>query len=403
MPHPRVSVIATHRTAHGLPPIAPSLITECPMSPVRVSSRAAPAARRVRSAASPVWPLPRLLPALLPFLLLAVLLQVPTAQAAAQADSSATVRGSVRIASGLPVEDVLVRITHAGDSCAAATSRTLANGTFTLPKLQPGAYTLSVRRLGYETLEAALQVSDGVNRYEAVLTPMPALLNYAQLADGWMGVVGLVGDNSTMDALAGATVTRMGGGEPVTTDAAGRFVLPIESPGTGALRVEREGFAPRLVSYSIDDGGRSPAVVVLDSGSTGKEWASVWTDLNQRAKWSTPRTARVGRDELALAGSGNLLQALERSPSIKEAGVIVSRLACVFVDGLPRPGYPVDAIRTDRVEYVEAYPVRTDLSRTLVNRWPPGAVCGAAAGGDIVNRRALESGNGAYYVVVWTR
>jgi hypothetical protein len=335
------------------------------------------------------------------FALASLVLLAPTTLPA-QVDSSGTVRGNVRVESGLPVAEALVTLRQTSDGCEVARDRTLGNGTFTLPKLVPGDYTLSVKRLGYDAIEVPLRVNDGVTRYTAVLTPQPALLGFSQLADGWTGVVGLVGDGETMAGLEGVRITRMGGGDPVTTDAEGRFVLPIEAVGPGALRVDRDGFEPRLVSYDVDPGTRSPAVVLLDSGSVSKDWASVWTDLNQRAKWSTPRTVRVSRQELLLTGSGSLLQALERAPTVKASGVIISRLACVFVDGLPRPSYPVDAIRTDRVEYVEAYPARTDLSRTLVNRWPPGAPCGAP-GGDLISQRAIESGTGAYYVVVWTR
>ncbi len=340
-----------------------------------------------------------------PIRLLTVLLcaaGLPLASLSAQADSSATLRGSVRIESGLPVEDALISLERDGEPCDNTAVRSLPNGSFTITKLVPGQYTLRVRRLGYEALAKPIEVRDGATRYDAVITPRPALLTFAQLEDGWTGVVGLVGDGADMEGLEGVQITVMGNDATATTDAAGRFVLPLKDLGTGALRVEREGFEPKLVSYSIDKNSLGSAVVVLDSGTVTKEWASVWTDLNQRAKWSTPRTVRVSRGELAATGAANLLQALEGAPSVKNSGVIMSRLACVFVDGLPRPGYPVDAIRTNAVEYVEAYPARTDLSRTLANRWPPNAPCGAP-GSDAVARRAIDSGTGAYYIVVWTR
>lgn len=321
---------------------------------------------------------------------------------AAQEDSTATIRGSVRIESGLPVAEVLVTATRADEECAAGQVLTLSNGGFTLNKLVPGQYTILVRRLGYEPVEATLAVGEKLTRYDAVITPKPALLTFSQLAAGWTGVVGLVGNAETMEPLADARITAMGSKETVTTDAQGRFAIPISDFGAGALRVERDGYKPQLVSFLVGEGDRDAAVVVLDSGDTPKSWASVWTDLNQRAQWGTPRTVRVGRAELMGTGAGTLIGAMEQAPTVKASGVMVSRLSCVFVDGLPRPGYPLDAIRTDKVEFVEAYPEGTELSRTLVNRWPPGGACGSA-GADIITRRAIESGTSARWVVVWTR
>lgn len=111
---------------------------------------------------------------------------------------------------------------------------------------------------------------------------------------------------------------------------------------------------------------------------------------------------RVPRSELAASDARNLLVALEQTPSLQVRGVIITCAACVFVNGQPPPGYPVDAIRADLVEYVEAFPVRTELSRTLQKRWPPNGVCGAP-GGDLAVQRAIESGQGAQYVSVWLR
>lgn len=318
----------------------------------------------------------------------------------AQTDSTATVRGSIRTAAGAPIADALVLIEQ--DGATVSRARTLDAGNFTIPRLLPGSYTLVVKRLGYTSDRQELTVGRGVTRVTSELAELPRLMAPAESEDAATGVAGVVGDFARMEPLTGVSVSLVGGDEPVSTDANGRFVLPAKFPGPGAIRVEREGFEPRLISYSVDEGDRVELSVLLDSGKVSNNSKWIWRDLDQRAKWRTPRTVRVPRDELVASQTSNLLVALEQSESVQNSGLILTRAACVFVDGQPRPGFPIDAIRADKVEFVEAYAARTDLSRTLTLRWPPNGSCGAA-GGDIAARRAIETGQGVQFVAVWLR
>jgi hypothetical protein len=156
------------------------------------------------------------------------------------------------------------------------------------------------------------------------------------------------------------------------------------------------------VSYRVQAGQRVELAVLIDSGPSEPKDRWVWKDLAQRHTWSTPRSVRVARAELLASGAHNLLEALEHSPTVQANGLIFSRGACLFVNGQPRPGFPIDAIVADRVEYVEGYAVRGDLSRSLAQRWPANSECGAP-GGDPAIRRAVESGRGVQFVVVWLR
>jgi hypothetical protein len=318
----------------------------------------------------------------------------------AQTDSSATVRGTVRTATGAPVADALVLIEQDGATISRA--RTLDAGTFALPRLVPGNYTLVVKRLGYTSDRQEVTAGRGITRVVSELTELPRVLASASSEAAVTGVSGVVGDFSRMEPLDGVKIFLVGGDEPVRTDVEGRFVVPTKFPGPGAIRVEREGFAPRLISYSVEEGDRVELSVLLDSGKVSDNSKWVWRDLDLRAKWRTPRTVRVPRSELAASESTNLLVALEQAASVQKSGLILTRAACVFVDGQPRPGFPIDAIRADKVEFVEAYAARTDLSRTLAQRWPPNGICGAP-GGDLAARRAIETGQGVQYLAVWLR
>jgi hypothetical protein len=334
--------------------------------------------------------------------LLVTLAAAPLATAHAQRDSTATVRGTVRTAEGVPIDEVLLVLSV--DTARIAEARTLGNGGFSLPRVLPGHYTLAVRRIGYESRTLPVVVtSAGVTRFDVTLAPLAVPIDAASASERWTGVVGVVGEYTTMQPIGGVRLQPLTSDrDSVQTDAQGRFSIALPEGGTGVLRAERQGYQPRLVSFKVLPGERTELAVLLDSGRTQRNDAWVWKDLAQRHRWSTPRSVRVSRSELLATGAQNLLVALEQSPSVQESNLIFTRGACLYVNGQPRPGFPLDAIVADRVEYVEAYALRGDLSRTLETRWPQGASCGAP-GGDLAIRRAIESGLGIQYVVVWLR
>jgi hypothetical protein len=319
----------------------------------------------------------------------------------AQRDSLATVRGVVRTADRVPVDEVLVRLLR--DSTLVAESRTVRTGGFTLPRIAPGAYTLDVRRIGYESRRLPIAVErPGVLAFDVSVVPLPVPPLAVSADATWRGVIGVVGDYDTMDPIAGVRVRPLGGGDSVRTDASGRFAVPVPAGGTGALLVERDGYAPRLASFTLREEERGEVVVLLDASARARTDGWVWKDLAQRHAWSTPRAVRVARAELLATGAHNLLVALENAPTVQQSALVFSRGVCLYVNGQPRPGFPLDAIVTERVEYVEGYAIRGDLSRTLQLRWPPNQACGAA-GGDLTVRRAIESGQGIQFAVVWLR
>ena len=333
--------------------------------------------------------------------LVAAALLLPTDMLLAQKDSLATVRGVVRTADGIPVDEVLVRLMR--DTAAIAESRTLRNGAFSLPKIPIGPYTLDVRRIGYETRQLPVAVERaGALAFDVSVVPLPAPPLAVTAEAGWTGVIGVVGDYDSMEPIGNVRLRPLIGADTVQSDATGRFAYPAPVGTTGALLVERDGYAPRLVSYTVREGERTELAVLLDPNARERTDTWVWKDLAQRHKWSTPRSVRVSRGELLATGAHNLMTALENAPTVIQSGLIFTRGACLYVNGQPRPGFPLDVLLTERVEYVEAYALRGDLSRTLQLRWPPGQSCGAP-GGDLAVRRAIESGQGIQFVVVWLR
>ena len=319
----------------------------------------------------------------------------------AQSPAAITLRGQVRTAAGVPLDEVLVRLR--ADTGTVAESRSLSSGQYSMPRLEPGEYTLDVRRIGFESRALPVRLGeDRTLRMDVVLSPLAVPITPTSDDGPWTGVLGVVGTFADMEPLDSVRVRVLGRDSSVISDAQGRFALPLPPGTSGALRLERDGYVPRLVSYRVNENGQSELAVLLDAGALRRSDAGIWRDVLQRHQWSTPRAVRVSRDELLQTGAHNLLVALEAAPTVQQSNLIFSRNVCLFVNGLPRPGFPLDAILTDRVEYVEGYANRGDLSRTLPVRWPANGVCGVP-GGEITARRAIESGQGIQYVVVWLR
>jgi hypothetical protein len=332
---------------------------------------------------------------------LALLSALAASTAHAQRDSLFTMRGVVRTAEGVPIDEAL--LTLAQDTGEVAQVRTLRSGAYTIPRLTAGAYSLSVRRIGFETRHLPVRIeSERVLTFDVSLVALPITLEAARLDAGWTGVIGVVGNYTNMEPVDQVRLMPLAGTDTIRSDANGRFVLPLPDGGTGALRVERQGYAPRLVSYHVRPGERVELAVLVDSGPSTPTNSWAWKDLAQRHKWSTPRSVRVARSELLATDAHNLLVALEQSATVQNSGLIFSRSACLFVNGQPRPGFPIDALATERVEYVEGYAARGDLSRSLQLRWPRNAECGAPGGNPAI-RRAIETGQGVQFVAVWLR
>ena len=112
-------------------------------------------------------------------------------------------------------------------------------------------------------------------------------------------------------------------------------------------------------------------------------------------------SALVSGAELRDMG-GSLHDALLRSKSMTVRGLRLGPTTCVFLNGIPRPGLPLDAFQIEEIEAVELYGESGDPTGTLASSWPRGAQCGMSS------RRAPPA-NGAIAVpyakwaAIWTQ
>lgn len=57
-------------------------------------------------------------------------------------------------------------------------------------------------------------------------------------------------------------------------------------------------------------------------------------------------------------------------------GMRLTDVACVFIDGAPRPGLSANAIDPESIEAVEMYASNAERSGTVATRWPRNQPCG---------------------------
>ncbi len=275
------------------------------------------------------------------------------------------------------------------------------DGDFRLGGLQAGVWTVSVRRLGHRPLAVTLTMPAAGLRRDFYLSPAAVALDPVLVAARWTGVRGIVGDARRLDPLAGASVRVLGSDAAVGSDSLGQFAIALPGGRDVLLRVERAGYRTQIVSTHVPEASYLEIEVGLDTNPQAPRDYWVWRDLDQRLKFATPRAAIVSREELERTDAVSLGDALPLTASVTRVGVQVSRRSCVFVNGVPRPNFPVDAILAGDVEFVEVYPPGTDLTRTLALRWPRGGICGVPEG----NVRAADSRDRsqAQFVAVWLR
>ncbi|QFZ19685.1 S8 family serine peptidase [Saccharothrix syringae] len=131
--------------------------------------------------------------------------------------------GTVR-AGGHPVADALVRF----DNGLVRSTRTAADGTYTLPSLAVGEHTATASTFGYLTASRRVTITEGTTTavdFELAAAPRHTVSGQVRGADG--------------APVPGATVTAAGTPlPPVTTDADGRYRLPDVPVGRYDLTAE---------------------------------------------------------------------------------------------------------------------------------------------------------------------
>lgn len=283
------------------------------------------------------------------------------------------------------------------------TARTDEAGAFRFGGLLSGRYTYSVLRIGFAERTGEIDLTDQTRdaAVDIEMRPLAQALEAFRVRGDVAAIYGMVGILPDFRPVAGATVQVLGGSRPVETDSAGGFFVPVDNPGSYLVRITADGFADRLFSIEIPRGRAVEASRLLDPGAGGQSaFEGIYQDLAQRLRYRNMSSALVPGGDIRRAAS-NVIDGLQGSPAFTRQGLRFGSSVCLFVNGVPRPGATVEAIRVDEVEAVEVYAANGDRSGDLGRQWPSGAPCGQIFRS--LTQRTGSTANVVRYVVIWLR
>jgi carboxypeptidase family protein len=338
--------------------------------------------------------------------LLAVLTLVcacPTARAQA---NGRVVSGVVRdSSSGQPLSGAIVELSA---QATRLITRTDQAGRFQFAGLQRGQFQLAVRRIGYAVAVHEVRVVEADVSVSIALVATPGRLDTIRVLTHVPAITGVVGTANGLQPLAGAAVQIVGANERITTDSTGRFFAPLKKPGSYFVRVRRDGFAPQVVSVEVPPDRAVETAVLLDSSLTRQRPGTDarWADFDERVRWQSMNGAVVTSTELQRYGGGSASDALRASQSFVKKGLRIGPVTCLFIDGIPKPGWQLDAIPPEQIAAVEVYTRSGDATGTLASQWPDKQTVPGLGPCRTPMRRSPSAGVEAstvMYVAIWLK
>jgi hypothetical protein len=333
-------------------------------------------------------------------------------------DSAGTIRGVVRNETGRPVEYALIALDPDG---ATRQTRTDRDGRFNFLGVTPGARVIRVTFIGYRPNDRTVQVSRGVIDVEIVLERVATTLAGVEVTARRSGLFGSVIARDSLLPVPDARVEVLGARSSDTTDTDGSFNFPKLKPGTYIVRVRHTQFESRNISIVVPDRGAAELDLVVERGILSRDahMEQLYRELDSRVHWQGITAALISREDLKGLPTTGLDASIVSAPGFMKASFYPAREgwenACLYVDGVPRPGMTIRDFAIEDIEAVEVYggPMnRSDPTGTLASRWPPRAMCGNSSGGA---RPAFERGGNAssaglarsavrvQFVVIWLR
>jgi hypothetical protein len=350
---------------------------------------------------------------------------VSIASGAAGAQATRIVRGVVTdSASRQPLAGALVEVRSAA---VRATDRTDEEGNFRIRGIPAGQYQVAVLRIGYAEVRREIEVAGRDVEIRLSMRAIAQRLDAFHVRGDITAIYGMVGTLPDLLPVAGARVQVLGADKEHVTDSTGGFFIPLKDPGTYIVRMTREGYAERMFPIEVPRNRAADASRMLDPGEApAKGLDGYYKDLDTRLRTrAASNSAVVTGAEIRRQGR-NVPDGLRSSAVFNARGLRLADSACVFVNGIPRPGVSLESIFPEEVEAVELYahsggapmPIGVptgDRSNSLALSWPPGASCGQMFrrdGAQGTSKRPeplsrAEVGDTrtgkAIYVVVWLR
>lgn len=332
---------------------------------------------------------------------------------AAQA-GTATITGTVRDEVGQPVRDAVVVLD--ADSTALR-ARTDAEGRFTIAGVAVGRRDLQVVRIGYRPHRAGIEVPASGLDITVTLERLAIQLDTVSVRVTRTGIHGVVSTRGMSllphepRPLRGAIIEILDTRHRTTTDRDGRFSIDAVGEGAWSILVRADRHQSSMTSVYVPPEGGLDVNIVLDS--TIADWQRredlEFREISRRLREANNPSAFVSMSELVGPEGMTLKEALRVAPSTLSRGLLVmDDVACVYVDGNPRPGLTVADILAEEVQAVEVYGI--DARGRIVapiRPWLLGTHCGTGTRMGPFDRTGvrtrLEMDNWARVVVVWLK
>lgn len=189
--------------------------------------------------------------------------------------------------------------------------------------------------------------------------------------------------------VPGARVEVLGARSSDTTASDGSFNFPKLKPGSYIVRVRHSQFESRNISVVVPANNATQLDLLVERGLLSRDahMEQLYRELDSRVHWQGTTAALISREDLKGSPTTGLDASIIAAPGFMKASFYPAREgwenACLFVDGVARPGATISDFAIDDIEAVEVYGAptsRSDPTGTLASRWPPRAMCGFASG-----------------------
>ena len=325
-----------------------------------------------------------------------VLLLIAGSSLAAQ--KTRTISGTIHdLSSKAPLSGALVQLQNAKINVSIRSDEI---GEFRL--LAPGgAYQMSVKRIGYAPFSKQVTLPDEDSEVNIDLAPLAQQLAPVHVGANGAGIWGVVQSGALDRPMPFARVQLAGSHQEMQTDSAGSFFFDVK-PGRYFIRIGRNGYATESFTIDVAKDQVADASTVLDKSDAepnpGLE--GLWKDLDQRLVWRGFNSALLSGVELRQVDS-KLDYAISSSPAMVSKGIRLANNVCVFENGVPRPGFPIQQYRVENIEAIEVYTSKDDAAQFLRKAWPVNAPCSSVTTRPTGGRgRASET---AQWVSIWTK
>jgi hypothetical protein len=313
-----------------------------------------------------------------------------------QAQGPVSVSGVVANEAARPIQHALVTLDPQGPSRQVRADR---DGRFSFLGVPAGEHVLRVTWVGFAPDEQRVQVGGtGVN-VEVTLRRLTRLDTTVVTARR-TGIYGSVISIDSLLPVAGARVEIIGDRKADSTNSSGTFNFPGIRGGSYIVRIKHPFFDSRNFSVVVPVDGGTELDVVLERGRVSRDahMEMLYREMDSRLNMRGINSAFVTREALKGREKMTLDKALAYAPEVARKALYIAPDACLFVDGIARPGATIESFAPEDIESIELYgaPARktmvfingmpdtsvarslkqADPTESLILRWPPKVPCG---------------------------